>query len=194
MMPILTDMDLLLSFFLGVGLAASAGFRVFLPLLVLGLSAHLGLLPLGEGWAWLATRPVLIALCVASVLEIIAYFLPWLDNVLDAAAIPLASAAGTLLVASSLTEVDPMWQWGMAIVAGGGTAGTIKGSSAGARLTSTAATGGLANPVVSSVETAASIALAGLAVLAAPVAFVLAMAVVAFLIWFYRRMFSEPTA
>ena len=88
--------DLLFSVALGIGLAAATGFRVFVPLLVAGLAARAGWVPLTESFAWLQSTPALVALSAAAVLEILAFYIPGLDHLLDVLAGPLAVIAGVL--------------------------------------------------------------------------------------------------
>ncbi|HVH19978.1 MAG TPA: DUF4126 domain-containing protein, partial [Myxococcota bacterium] len=88
--------ELLLSLGIGLGLAAACGFRIFLPLLALGVAARAELVPLASGFQWLATTPALGAFAVATALEIGAYYVPWLDHLLDVAAGPAAVAAGAV--------------------------------------------------------------------------------------------------
>lgn len=156
--------QIIMSIFLGVGLAAAAGFRVFLPLLALSIASHFNVIPLGETFQWVGSIPAVIALGLASLLEIGAYYIPWVDNLLDTAAVPLATLAGTGVVAASVTDLSPMLTWGLAIIAGGGTAGVIKSATAGTRLVSTAATAGIGNPAVSTIETGTSVFLIFLAI------------------------------
>lgn len=150
------DLSIILSFFLGIGLAASAGFRVFLPLFALSLAARFGF-DLNENWAWVGSNVALITLGVATLFEILAYYIPWVDNILDTIAVPLAGIAGTLLMALSMGDVNSeILQWGLAIIAGGGTAAAIKGTAASGRLASTATTAGTGNFLISTTETAAA--------------------------------------
>ena len=83
----------LLSIALGVGLAAATGFRVFLPLLVAALAARSGMVPLSDGFAWLASTPALVTLGTAAVIETLAYYIPGVDHALDVLASPAALAA-----------------------------------------------------------------------------------------------------
>jgi len=118
-------MDMLLALILGVGLSAAAGFRVFVPLLGMSIAAQAGHLELAAGFGWLATPTVTIALGIATALEIAAYFIPWLDNALDSVATPAAVVAGTVMTASLLGDMSPLLRWGLAVIAGGGVAGTV---------------------------------------------------------------------
>src|SRR4029453_10700721 len=94
-LPAVADsFDLLFSVALGIGLAAATGFRVFIPLLVAGLAARAGWLPLTESFAWLHSTPALVALGTAAVLETLAFYIPGLDHLLDVLAGPLAVVAG----------------------------------------------------------------------------------------------------
>lgn len=170
-------MTIIIAFFLGIGLAASAGFRVFLPLFVLSLAARFGF-DLNAEWAWVGSWTAIITLGVATFVEIIAYYIPWIDNLLDTIAVPLAGVAGTMLMALSLGNVDSeVIQWGLAIIAGGGTAAAVKGSAASTRLASTATTGGAGNFVVSSTETAAAGVLSITAILFPILGFILVLVV-----------------
>ena len=112
--------DTILSIFLGIGLAASVGFRVFLPLLVLSLAAYNGLWELNESWQWLGSLTAVITFGVASLVELFAYFFPWLDHLLDSLALPLAGLAGTAVMVSTVAGLDPVVTWSLAIIAGGG--------------------------------------------------------------------------
>ncbi len=150
-------MESLLAAMVGIGLAASCGFRVFVPLLVVSAAAQGGYLTLAAGFEWLGTWTALLAFAVAAVIESLAYYIPWLDHLLDAITSPLAVAAGSLLFAASLTEIDPFLKWSLAIIAGGGSAAIVQGGSVVARAASTTTTGGLANFVVSTFETAAGL-------------------------------------
>ena len=162
---------------LGIGLAAAAGFRVFVPLLVAAIAARLGLLPLADGFQWLAGTPALVMLGVAAVTETAAYFIPGVDHALDVVAGPAAVAAGVVASASVMTDVPAHYAWPVAIIAGGGIAGVAKGGAALLRAKAGFATGGLANPVVALVETLGA---TGIAVLAIAVPLLCAAAVVAF--------------
>lgn len=154
----------LMSVFLGVGLAASSGFRVFVPLFALSCASFFGIIPLNETWAWVGSTPALVILGVASIVESVSYLVPYIDHLLDTIAVPLAGIAGTLVMASTLTDISPAMTWALAIVAGGGAAATIKGTAATTRVASTATTGGLANPVVSVAETGTAIGLSVLSI------------------------------
>jgi uncharacterized membrane protein len=89
--------DYVPSIVLGIGLAAATGFRVFLPLLVVSVAAYTGHLPLDDKFAWLGTLPALVMLGVAAVIEILAYYIPVIDNLLDTIAMPAAAIAGTII-------------------------------------------------------------------------------------------------
>jgi hypothetical protein len=142
----------LLGVAVGLGLAAACGFRVFLPLLGLSAAAMSGHLTLAPGFAWLATPSALVALGTATVLEVAAYYIPWLDHLLDTIAAPAAMVAGMVATASVASDLPPVVRYGIALIGGGGAAGLIQGATMLLRLKSTAFTGGLANPVVSTLE------------------------------------------
>ncbi len=158
-------MNTLFCLCLAVGLSAACGFRVFVPLLVLSIAARVGQVELTEGFDWLGTDAAILAFGVATLLEIIAYYVPWFDNLLDNVAVPASVIAGTLISASVIVDIDPLIRWSLALIAGGGSAGLFQGSTTAARLTSTATTGGLGNPIVSTAEASISGGLSLLAVL-----------------------------
>lgn len=157
--------DILLSMALGLGLAAATGLRVFLPLFLASVLAHfdVGGIGLRESMTWLSSWPAMIALGVATVVELVAYYVPVLDHFLDAIAVPLSTVAGTLVAMSAFVDLPPMLGWGLAIIAGGGIAGLVSAGTATTRLASTGTTGGLGNPVVATAETFGSLLLSLLA-------------------------------
>ncbi|HWJ05456.1 MAG TPA: DUF4126 domain-containing protein [Steroidobacteraceae bacterium] len=169
---------------LGIGLAAATGFRVFLPLLIAGLAAHFGHLPLSENFDWLGSTPALLMLGTAAALETVAYYVPGVDHALDVIAGPVTLVAGVVASAAVMTDLPPSVLWPVAIIGGGGIAGLTKGSAAVVRAKSGLLTGGLANPVVSTAETVGATGLSLLA-LALPV-----LALVVFLVllaWLLRK-------
>jgi hypothetical protein len=161
--------DLALSIVLGVALAAATGFRVFLPMLIVSGAAYSGHLHLDSGFAWLGTPAALIMLSVAAVAEVLAYYIPVVDNLLDVVAAPAAFIAGTILSAAVMTDMPPMVKWTAAIIAGGGVAGLTQGVTGILRAHSTVLTGGLGNFVISTAELGGAAVISFLA-LAAPVA------------------------
>ncbi len=150
------DSETLLGVFVGLGLSAAAGLRLFVPLLAMSAASLSGHLELSSSFDWIGTWEALIGFAVAAALEIGAYLIPFLDNALDVIAAPAAAVAGTVLMASSVVEMSPFLKWTLAIVAGGGIAGTVQLFTSATRLASTATTAGLANPAVSVAETGSS--------------------------------------
>jgi len=178
--------ETMLSIFLGIGLAASVGFRVFLPLFALSLAAYFGTWELNASWQWIGSLAALLTLGVATVIEVFAYFIPWVDNLLDSIAIPLAAIAGTAVMVSTVAGLDPVVTWSLAIIAGGGTATAIKGAGATGRLASTATTGGLANPVVATVETGTAVVVTAASIFAPVFAAVLVIIILVLIFKIYR--------
>lgn len=186
-------MDMVLSLFIGLGLAAACGFRVFVPLLIMSLAsrAEVGHLVLNPHFAWIGSTPALIAFSVATLLEIAGYYIPWVDNLLDTVATPTAIVAGIVVTASAMTtDVSPFLKWTLAVLAGGGTTAVFQGITATARHISSFTTGGLGNPVLATAEAGGSALLAVLAITLPVVAFLL----VVWLIWFGAKklLFRRP--
>ncbi len=184
---------ILLALGLGLGLAAAAGLRVFVPLLVLGVASRYGVIPLASGFEWLQSNAALLALGTATTLEVLAYYVPWFDNLLDTVATPAAAIAGMVATASVLGELPPWMQWGVAIVGGGGTAGLVAGSTSLLRLKSTAFTGGSANFVLATLEWVGSLFTSILAI-ALPLLMLLVMVVVGYVLYRVTRRFGRARA
>ena len=150
-------MQWVMSVFIGVALSATCGFRVFVPFLGMAIACKAGHLTLSPGFEWIASYPAIVAFSIAAILEIATYYVPWVDNLMDTIATPAAIVAGTIATASVVGDMSPMLRWSLAIIAGGGVAGTVQAASVVLRGTSTATTGGVFNPVVSTFELFASI-------------------------------------
>ena len=156
-------MDLLIATLAGLALSAAAGFRVFVPLLLVGVAGRLGYLQLTPDMAWLGSDAALVALATATVLEVSAYYVPWLDNLLDTLTTPMAITAGVVAWAAVTPEMSPLLRWTLAVVAGGGTAGVIQAGTTVLRLKSTGLTAGLGNVVLATGELLGSLVLSTLA-------------------------------
>lgn len=184
-------LDLLTSIALGVGLAAAVGLRVFLPLLVLAIAGYTGVVPLSASFQWLATLPAVAMLAVAALVEIAAYYVPGVDNLLDTIATPTALVAGTVAAAAVMTDLPPIVKWTTAVIAGGGAAGLTQGVTSLLRLKSTATTGGVGNPVVATGELGGAATLSLLAIFAPIVALVLVVLLVWLAVKGLRRLFAR---
>jgi hypothetical protein len=181
--------DLALSIALGVALAAATGFRIFLPMLIASGAAYSGHLHLDNGFAWLGTSSALIMLSVAAVVEILAYYIPVVDNLLDVVSAPAAFVAGTILSAAVMTDMPPMVKWTAAVIAGGGVAGMTRGAAGLLRAHSTVLTGGLGNFVISTAELGGATLIAFLALAAPALALILVLAFLFVAARFIRRVF-----
>lgn len=184
-----------MSILIGIALSATCGFRVFVPLLAVNIGTRAKdadgqpLIELAAGFDWLSSDIAMMIFLVAAIFEIGGYYIPWIDNLLDSVASPAAVVAGTLITASFITGMDPWLQWLLALIAGGGVAGAVQATTVVTRASSTVTTGGLGNPIVSSVETSGAFLGSALSILAAPFAigvFVLLLGS-GLWIWFRRR-------
>ena len=182
------NFEIILSVFLGIGLAAAVGFRVFLPLLVLSLAGYYDIIPLNESWHWVGSLTAVITMGVATLIEIFGYYIPWFDNLLDTIALPLATLAGTAVMVATISDLSPVVTWALAIIAGGGTAAAIKGNTSAARLASSTTTGGLANPILTTVETGTSIVMAIASIFIPIIAFILVVFLFFIIFRFYKKL------
>lgn len=181
-----------LSIMLGIGLAAACGLRVFLPLFIASVFAHLNIGPIGspDHMEWMGSWPAMIALGIATVVELVSYYIPYVDHLLDVIAVPLSAVAGTLVAISAFADMPPLYAWGIALIAGGGAAGVISAGTAATRLASTGTTGGLGNSAVSTAETGGAIGLSLLSLVLPAVAFVLVL-VLLYMAWRMLRKVSR---
>ena len=151
-------LEIILSLSLGLGLAAACGFRIFIPPLMMGVGNRFDLYELEGSFIWVGEDWAIAVFAIATLLEIGGYYVPWIDNLLDTVATPAAVIGGIFVTSASLEgDVDPSLQWILATIAGGSTAGVIQLGTVATRAVSTGVTGGLANPVVSTLEALASI-------------------------------------
>jgi len=181
-------MENLLNVFLGIGLSAACGFRVFIPLLIMSIASLSGQLVLSQGFQWIGTYPAFVVFATASVLEIAAYYIPWLDNLMDTIAGPAAVVAGILVAASSIVHMDPLLKWALAIIAGGGAAAIFHSSTALVRGASTALTGGIGNHAVATAELGMA---TGLSILAIALPLVGMLVIVLLLLLLSRKGFQK---
>lgn len=184
------DTQIITSVAMGIALSACCGFRVFVPMLGASLAAYLHWYNLPADMEWMGGLPALIGFGTAAVLEIAAYYIPFVDNLLDTIATPLAVAAGTVLAASFLPIADfnPMLKWILAIIAGGGAAGTVQAGTGLLRLFSSKTTAGMGNAVVATGENAAAI---GGTALAFVIPVVIAVMMVLLIGWIVVKVFGR---
>jgi hypothetical protein len=186
-------METILAVITGIGLSAACGFRIFVPLLFLNLASMYGYISLTPGFEWIGGYYATIAFAIATVLEIIAYYVPWLDNVMDAIASPVSIIAGAILTASVITDIPPSLKWIVAIIAGGGIAGFLQGSTTALRAKSSLFTGGIGNVAIATLELAGSVITSLLAILLPIIGFILVVILVVYLLSragriFFRKM------
>ncbi len=181
----------ILSAFIGIGLAAASGFRVFLPLFAVSLASYFHWIPMSEQFEWLTGLPTLITTAIATVVEVLAYYIPFIDHLLDTVSVPLATIAGSVLFASQFAGIGSFSQWGLALIAGGGTAATISSGFAGIRAASTATTGGLGNSVVGTTETAGAGIMSILAMVAPVIAVIFTIITIVCIIILGRKAWKK---
>ena len=185
------NFEILLTILMGIGLSAASGFRIFIPFLVISIASLTGNLTLADSFSWIGTYPALITFSAATILEIAGYYIPWVDNILDTIASPVAVVAGIVLMASVVLGMSPLLKWTLAIIAGGGIAGTIQALTGVTRITSSITTGGLGNPAVSTVESGSSLTLAAIAIFIPVIA---GIVVIALLVWATKTLVNKFAA
>jgi uncharacterized membrane protein len=143
---------------MGIALAACAGLRAFLPLVVVGLAGRLGWVPLSESFAWLADTPALIVFGIAVVAELVGDKVPVVDSFLDALQTIVKPIVGAMLMLTVVSDWAPLYLTLVWIILGGTLSGVVHLTKAKLRLLSTVTTGGVANPVLSTSEDAGALA------------------------------------
>ncbi|WP_396192724.1 DUF4126 domain-containing protein [Flavobacterium sp.] len=182
------NLETILSICLGIGLASASGFRVFLPVFALSLASYFDVIPLNESWAWIGGLPALISFGVAMVFEIFGYYIPFIDNLLDTIATPLAAIAGFVVMSSTMVDISPTMTTILAIIAGSGSATAFQGLTTTTRLASSVKTAGLGNPVVSTAETGTAITLSSLAIFLPIVAVIFVVIIFGVIYWIYKKL------
>lgn len=180
-----------LAILIGIGLSAACGFRIFIPLLVMSLASATGHIELSESMQWVSSYPAIIALSVASIIEVTAYLIPFIDNLLDIAAGPAAVVAGTIATASFITDMSPFMKWGLAIIAGGGVAASVQTVTTMARASSSTMTAGFGNSIISVGEAVGATFLSVLSILFPVIAF---FSVAALVIYFLTKIIKSRSA
>lgn len=181
--------ETILAIITGIGLSAACGFRIFVPLLLLNLASMYGYINLTSGFEWIGGYYATITFALATVLEIIAYYVPWLDNVMDTIASPVSIIAGTIVTASVITDMPPSLKWMVAIIAGGGIAGLLQGSTAVLRAKSSLFTGGIGNVAIATLELVGSVITSLLAIILPVIGFILVAVLAVYLLLRAGRMF-----
>ncbi len=178
---------------LAIALAACAGLRAWLPLLLAGLLSRAGVLELGESFVFLGSTQALVLFGIASALEIAADKVPALDHALDALSTLLRPAAGALLAASVIGRfADPLTALVLGIAVGAPASLVPHAAKATLRGLSSGLTAGLANPVISLLEDVVAVALFILAV-CVPLVVALCVLFATFLVA-RRRLRRRPLA
>jgi len=183
-------MDTLLGIAIGMGLSAACGFRVFVPLLIMNLAALSGQIHLSTGFAWIGSTYATAAFGTATVLEVLGYYVPWVDHMIDTIATPAAIIAGTLTTASMVTDISPFLRWTLALIAGGGIAGLVQGMTVALRAKSLFSTAGSGNPLIATLELIGATITSLLAILVP----ILCLALVGFLgIFIFRKVRAQDS-
>jgi hypothetical protein len=180
---------------LAIVLAASAGLRAWLPLLITSALARLGFVDIGESFGFLATTPALVLFSVATVVEIAGDKIPAVDHALDVVSTFLRPASGALLAAAVMWKADdPLVASVLGIVIGAPIALAPHAAKAATRSLSSAATGGFGNPVLSVAEDMTAFVLSLLAVLVPVLALIVLVVASVYGVRAYKRRKARRAA
>lgn len=148
----------------GICLSAACGFRIFIPFLILSIFSYTGNIELNEGALWISTIPALIIFSSLTVLEIIGYYIPWIDNMLDLISTPLSIIAGIIILSSLLIDVNPAIKWIFSILFGGVISFNVQLMTVKARALTSVFESGFGNSVFSTIELIAALLISVLAI------------------------------
>jgi len=175
---------------LGISLAACAGLRAFLPLLIIAILSRTGHLSLGEAFSWIGSNPALVIFGTATLVEMVGDKFPAIDNFLDTAGAFVKPVAGTILFSAAIVRVEPLTAIVLGIIAGGSISELIHLKKASLRAASTGVTLGMANPIISVLEDISSCIGVALSVIA-PMA---AACIIIVALYMAFRLISAQTA
>lgn len=164
----------------GIALAATAGMRAFLPLLVLGIAARLGRFEISEGYQWLGSDAALATFAIAVVAETLADKIPLVDHALDTVQTIIKPAVGTMVAAAMFVQLSPFHATLLGIAVGGTVATGVHLAKTKVRVLSSLTTGTVLNPILSFVEDVVSTVVAVVAILAPILALVFIAAIFGF--------------
>ena len=187
----------LMAILMGISLSAASGFRVFLPPFLLSIVARFDLIWFldlnlaGTQFEFFTSTLAIIILGIATIAEFAGYYVPWIDNTLDTIATPASILAGIAMTAIVLEGTDPIIQWAIAVVAGGGVSATIQSATVTTRGLSSTFTFGLGNSAVATGENVASVGLTLIAILIPFLSAFVVILVVALLVRINRKK-KEP--
>ena len=176
------EMEILLSILIGIGLSAACGFRIFAPLLIMSIASISGYLELSLNFQWIGTYPALIVFAIAAIIEVLGYYIPWVDNLLDTIATPTAIIAGIMVMASCIQDMEPLLKWSLAIIAGGSVSGIVQMGTAIIRGISTGTTGGFGNFIIGTIEIIGSLIISVLSILFPILAVLIVLCVIGIII------------
>ena len=191
------EVTIIMATLMGISLAAASGFRVFLPPFLLSLAARFNVVwfldidLIGTQFEFFTSTLSIVVLGIATVAEFAAFYAPWVDSALDTIATPASIVAGVAMTAIVLEGNEPIIQWTIAIVAGGGVAATIQSATVAIRGLSSTFTFGLGNPAVATSENVASVVLTLIAILIPFLSALFVLLIVALLLRMKRKK-KEP--
>jgi len=188
-------MDAAAQYALAYALTSAAGVRALLPLVALSVAVHAGYVHPPQEFAWLGSSIVTTLLAIVALAELLADKIPLVDHALHFVQVATKPAAAAILVAGVAHPQSHSLL--VALMIGGAlNALGVHAVTSSIRLGSTATTGGLANPVISTGEDIAAIVTMVLAFFAPFAAAALALIVMVVVIRFvgasYRRTRGAP--
>lgn len=176
----------------GIALAACAGLRAFLPLLVVGIAGRFANFQLSEGYQWLSSDGALITFAITVIAETLADKVPVLDHVLDTVGMVIKPAVGTMVAASMFVHLAPFPATLLGLAVGGTIATSVGLAKAKVRILSSLTTGTVLNPVLSFVEDLVATVIAAVALIAPFLALTFIVGIVIYAVRRLHRALGPP--
>lgn len=176
-----------LSLSMAFGLSTSAGLNAYIPLLTIALVDRLsdGLMDLQGPWTWLSSWWTIGVLAILLVVEILVDKVPAVDTINDIIHTVIRPAAGAILFAASTRAIGlhPV----LAAICGVILAGGVHTAKTGGRPVVTATTGGVGNPILSTIEDVVSAVMSFVSIVAPYLVLILALIILGLVIWWIAR-------
>lgn len=176
---------------MGISLAACAGLRAFLPLLVISILHRLGKIQVDPSFEWIGSNPALIVFGIATLVEMFGDKFPVIDHALDSIGLIVKPIAGTIIFAAVIVKMDPVLAVVLGIIAGGSISEIIHIKKATIRGGSSALTAGVANPFLSFIEDLSAVIGVAVSILVPILAFFLVLILLYLAYQFYKSLMKK---
>lgn len=175
-------MDLYLKILIGLGLSAASGFRLFVPFAVLSIFTISGIYNTTSTPYIFSSDLFLVIFIILSVSEVLLFYNPWIDNMLDLISTPASIFSGIILTYFVLYDTEIYLRLLISVILGGLVSLNVQLLTVKARSSTSIFSKGNGNQIVSTIENISSIFISIL-VLKFPLAGIFVSAIIIYLIY-----------